>query len=124
MDRRERLYKYITETVKNKKSEMIIINGVHDHIHMLINLHPSVALADMVKGVKTSSSKMISGTNLFPLFEGWASEYYACSVSPSHVDGVKEYINNQERHHDEKEFVKELEDFVRKMGMELYKDEV
>ncbi|MCH5218660.1 MAG: IS200/IS605 family transposase [Muribaculaceae bacterium] len=123
-DRKERLYQYITGTVKNKKSEMIQINGVEDHIHMLINLHPTVALADLVKAVKQSSSKRLQETHYLPLFDGWTSEYFACSVSPSHVDAVKEYICSQEEHHSHKDFVSEVTDFVHKMGMEVYQDEI
>ena len=96
---------------------------MRDHIHMLINLHATVSLADMVKSVKQSSSKWISETNYLPLFEGWGSEYYACSVSPSHVEAVKTYISNQEVNHGMKDYKDEVTDFVGKMGLALYKDE-
>ena len=124
LDRRIRLYSYIIRTVENKKSEVVAINGMEDHVHILVNLHSTVALADLVKAVKTSSSKWIRESNLFSMFEGWASEYYACSVSPSHVDGVKAYIDGQQTHHAGKDYKEEVRDFVMKMGMELYEDEL
>ena len=123
-DRKARLYQYITNTIKNKKCEMISINGIDNHIHLLINLHPTIALADMVKAIKQSSSKWISDIHWLPLFEGWASEYYACSVSPSHVESVIEYIKNQEVHHSSKDYTTELTSFVTKMGMTLYEDDL
>ena len=123
-DRKERLYKYIISIVKNKRSSLIKINGIENHIHILLNLHPTVALADMVRDIKSNSSKMIQATFLLPLFEGWAKEYFACSVSPSHVGAVKDYIENQESHHITKEYDKEIEDFVTKMGMSLYVDDL
>lgn len=123
-DRKEKLYQYITGIIKNKKSELLIINGMEDHIHILINLHPTVALSDMVKVIKQSSSKRIQETMFFPLFDGWTSEYFACSVSPSHIKGVKEYIEKQEEHHSIKEYEEEVVDFVTKMGLEVYKDEI
>ena len=94
-----------------------------DHIHLLIDLHPTVALAELVKSVKQSSSKWISESNLFPLYEGWAPDYYACSVSPVHVEGIRQYIDNQETHHGGKDYANEVRDFVTKMGMSLYEDE-
>lgn len=123
-DRRNRLYSYINKIIQNRKSTLIMINGMEEHIHMLVDLHPSEALADLVKTVKQSTSRRISETNFFPLFGGWAPEYYACTVSPSHVEPVKNYIQNQESHHIENEFGKELADFVTKMGLTLYKDEI
>ena len=95
---------------------------MEEHVHILINLHSTVALADLVKAVKQSSSKWISEKNIFPYYEGWASEYYACSVSPAHVEAIKTYIDNQQEHHSHHNFNEERERFVTKMGLTLYKD--
>ena len=123
MDRRSRLYAYMTKTIQNKKSDLIKINGMENHIHILLDLHSTVALAEMVKTIKQTATEFIKKTFVLPMFEGWASEYYACSVSPSHVPAVKQYIQNQEEHHSQKNFENEMEEFVKKMGMTLYKDE-
>ena len=121
-DRKSRLHRYIAQTIINKKCDPIKIDGMEEHIHILVDIHPTVALADLVKSVKQSSSKWISEGLLFPLFEGWASQYYACSVSPSHVAVIKEYIENQKIHHSQKGYEREVKDFVEKMGMVLYQD--
>ena len=123
-DKKDNLYAFIGGIIKNKKSESIAINGMENHIHILIDLHPTVALADLVRDIKVSSSKMLQRTFMFPNYGGWASEYFACSVSPSHTDKVKEYINNQELHHGKKEYGAEMEEFVRKLGFTLYKDDL
>ena len=122
-DKKERLYKYMAKTIHNKKCELININGIENHIHLLINLHPSVSLADLVKSIKVASSRLITETHYLPLFEGWATEYYACSVSPSHLKFINEYIDCQEVHHKEKGYEDEMNRFVKKMGMDLYRDE-
>ena len=122
MDRKSRLYSYISATIKNKKCTLIDINGMEEHVHLLIDLNPTVALSDLIKLVKQSSSRWISDSNLFPFYEGWASEYYACSVSPGHVDAVKRYIENQREHHEGKDYGQEMQEFVNKMGMKLYTD--
>lgn len=123
-DSKERIYSYITQIIKNTKSIKVEINGIEDHLHILIDLHPTVALAEIVRAIKQSSSKWIRDNQILPKFEGWASEYYACSVSPAHVEAIKNYINNQEEHHKHKGYEVEIREFVRKMGMVLYKDEV
>ena len=51
------LYKYIFGIIKNKNCQLARINGMEDHIHIISDLHPSVALADFIREIKVSSSK-------------------------------------------------------------------
>jgi len=64
------LYQYFWGIVKNKKCVLFRINGMEDHIHILSDLHPSVALADYIRDIKVSSSKWIKNSGLFPDFNG------------------------------------------------------
>jgi putative transposase len=57
---REDLYKYITGIVRNQGQKLISINGMHDHIHILIGLKPSMALADLVRDIKADSSAYVN----------------------------------------------------------------
>jgi len=43
---KEELYKYITGIVRNQSQKLIAINGMSDHVHILIGLKPAIALAD------------------------------------------------------------------------------
>jgi REP element-mobilizing transposase RayT len=47
---KEDVYKYITGIVRNKRQKLIAINGMSDHVHILIGLRPAMALADLVRG--------------------------------------------------------------------------
>src|ERR1700712_3932803 len=69
------LYKYIWGVIKSKNCTLFRINGVEDHIHILSDLHPSVALADFVKDIKVASSIWMKASGLFPNFGGWAEGY-------------------------------------------------
>src|SRR5690554_5218758 len=95
----EELYKYIWGIVKNKDGKLYRINGIENHIHILSDLHPSLALADFVKTIKASSSKWMKTSGLFPQFEGWATKYCALSYSYKEKDVLIEYIKNQREHH-------------------------
>ena|SRR5438094_4291415 len=53
---KEELYKYITGIVRNKGQKLISINGMSDHVHILIGLKPAIALADLVRDIKADSS--------------------------------------------------------------------
>ena len=57
---KEELYKYMTGIVRNNGQKLISINGVSDHIHILIGLRPAMALADLVRDVKADSSNFIN----------------------------------------------------------------
>jgi REP element-mobilizing transposase RayT len=57
---KEELYKYITGIVRNSKQKLLAINGMSDHVHILIGLKPSLALADLVQDIKVDSSKFIN----------------------------------------------------------------
>src|SRR6266700_7377435 len=59
-DFKEDVYKYITGIVKNQKQKLISINGMPDHVHILIGLRPAMALADLVQEIKADSSNFIN----------------------------------------------------------------
>ena len=67
---REELFRYISGVIKNKNCHLYQIGGVDDHLHIITHLHPSVALASLVKDIKLASSSHIKANRLFPLFSG------------------------------------------------------
>lgn len=62
---KEDLYKYITGIVQNQGQKLIAINGMSDHVHILIGLRPAMALANIVKEVNADSTNFIIRTNGF-----------------------------------------------------------
>ncbi len=102
------LYKYIWGVIKNKNCYLYRINGVEDHIHILTNLHPSIALSDLVKDIKVSSSIMIKKKNLFPKFKGWQIGYGAFTYSIDAKENLIKYIMNQKTHHHKETFIDEF----------------
>jgi len=97
---KESLYAYIIGIVNNNKSKVLVINGVEDHIHILIGLSPDIPLSMLVKDIKQSSSKWINqhihkGKSVFR----WQSGFAAFSYGRSGIEAVANYIRNQEEHH-------------------------
>lgn len=117
--KREALFRYIWGILKNNKSHLYRINGVEDHIHILASLHPTVCLANLVKDIKTGTSKWIKENNVFPEFTRWRDGYSAFTVSHSDKDAVIEYIKNQEEHHRRLPFRDELRQLLAKYGIEF-----
>jgi hypothetical protein len=70
----------------------------------LTDLHPSVALADLVKDIKLGSTSFIKQSNLFPNFRGWADGYAAFTYSIKEKNNVTNYIKKQKEHHKKQTF--------------------
>ena len=70
-DHSNQLSAYITDIIQNKNSHLYRINGVENHLHILTDLHPSFAPADIIRDIKAYSSKWMKNSNLFPDFYGW-----------------------------------------------------
>ena len=65
----DQLYRYIARVVQNSQSTLYAINGIENHIHLLVNLHPSVRLSDLVRDIKLSTSQWIKqNRDSFPQF--------------------------------------------------------
>lgn len=114
----ERLYKYITGIVQNKEQKMLAINGMPDHIHILIGMKPSCCLSDLVREIKKSSSEFIAENKFCKHAFNWQEGYGAFSYSHSQLDDVIAYINNQKEHHKKKTFKEEYTGFLKKFNIE------
>jgi len=101
---KEELYKYITGIVKNQKQKLISINGMPDHVHILIGLRPQMALADLVREIKADSSNFINREKLVHGRFSWQEGYGAFSYGHSQLDTIIRYIQNQEKHHSRRSF--------------------
>lgn len=118
---KEELYKYITGIIQNKKHKLLAINGMPDHIHILIGMRPNQSLSDLVSEIKSNSSKWINEKRFLPYRFEWQDSFGAFSYGKSQIDKVIQYINNQEQHHSKKSFVQEYKDFLEAFGIEYEK---
>jgi len=98
-ENQKELYKYIWGILKNKKCHLYQIGGATDHIHIAAQLHPSIALSNLVKDIKLASTKYIENQKLFKNFSGWQMGYGAFTYSIKEKNRLIEYIKNQEEHH-------------------------
>jgi len=92
---RAEVFKYISGILRNKNCHLYQINGVEDHLHIITHLHPSIALASLVKDIKLASSKYIQERKLLPCFNGLQNGYAAFTYSIEAKDKLIEYVKNQ-----------------------------
>jgi len=116
-DKRDALFRYIWGILKNKQAHLYRINGVEDHLHIFTSLHPSVSLSDLIRDIKTSTSRWIKSEGVFPSFAGWQDGYGAFTVSHSDRNDVIEYIKDQEEHHKKVSFRDEYRAMLEKFGV-------
>ncbi len=109
---KEDLYKYISGIISNKNQKLMIINGMTNHIHLLISTSPDCNLSDLVRDIKANSSKWINDNNkVIGKFE-WQLGFGAFTIGQSSVKHIIEYIKNQEIHHTKKRFREEYIEFL------------
>jgi putative transposase len=101
---KEPLYRYMTGVINNQKQKLFIVNGVADHVHLLLNCRPDMNLSHLVKEVKEHSTKFINNSGLVRGNFNWQGGFGAFSVSKREVGNVLRYIQNQEEHHKIKTF--------------------
>jgi putative transposase len=118
-DHSDQLYAYITGIIKNKNSYLYRINGVENHLHILTDLHPSVALADFVREIKVSSSVWMKSSGNFPIFHGWADGYGSFACSYMDLGRLADYIKNQQEHHRKKTFEEEYRNLLLESGIKI-----
>ncbi len=115
---KDELYKYITGIIHHHRHKLIVINGMADHIHILVGMRPTQSISDLMQDVKASSSKWINEKKLAQGRFEWQEGYGAFSYGKSQLKDVIAYINNQEQHHKLKTFKEEYVDFLQKFEVD------
>lgn len=113
------LYAYIMGIANNKKSKLYRIGGVPNHIHMLVDIHPSFPVTDFRKELKCYSSKWLSTKSNFPDFTGWAVSFAAFSYNINDKQTIINYIINQKEHHINVSFEDEYRQLLIENGVDI-----
>ena len=114
---KEELFKYVTGIVRNQGQKLISINGMPDHIHILIGLKPAMAFADLVREIKADSSNFVNEKKFVHGKFSWQEGYGAFSYGHSQLDAVIRYIQNQEQHHSRSSFRTEYLTLLRRFDI-------
>ena len=109
---KDQLQKYITGIVQNHGHKMLAINNMPDHLHLFFGFRPDQSLSDLMRIVKSESSKWINDERFTTSPFRWQEGYGAFSYSRSHVKKVIDYVLNQEEHHKKKTFLEEYQGFL------------
>jgi REP element-mobilizing transposase RayT len=116
---KDELYKYISGIVTNQGQKLYIVNGMPDHIHILVSCKPNMNLSNFVKEIKEHSSKYINENGFIQGKFNWQEGFGAFSVSFKNVEQVVNYIKNQEKHHEVKSFKDEYLEFLKEQNIDF-----
>lgn len=115
----ERLYLYIAAIVNNKGQKLIAINGMPDHIHILVWIKPTMLISDLARDIKASSSKFINESKLVIGKFAWQKGFGGFTVSHSQLGVIHNYISNQKEHHKKTSFKEEYLSLLKKYDIEF-----
>ncbi len=116
------LQKYITGLVKKRKSYLIAINNVEDHMHLFIDLYRVYSVSKMVQELKSLSSLFINKKKWYKHHFEWQGGYGAFSISNTHRWNVITYIKNQQKHHGTESFREEYIETLKKHDIPINDD--
>ena len=111
------LFGVIGNLINEANCKTLIVNGVEDHVHLLIGLKPTHCISDFMRELKKESSAWIHETIGQKEF-AWQDGYAIFSISATARPNVKSYIANQREHHRVKSFTEELTEMLEKAGVE------
>jgi putative transposase len=117
-DFQKRLCPYLGGIARDNEMKALSVGGTEDHVHILLSLPATIAVAKAIQLIKGGSSKWVHDT--FPEFQrfAWQEGYGAFSIGVSQVLSTLRYIQNQEEHHRRQTFQEELLAFLKKHRIE------
>jgi len=112
------LYGYMTGIIQNHSHKVVAINGMPDHVHILIGMRPTQSVSDLMQQLKQESSKWINDNRRTSHRFAWQEGYGAFSYSKSQLPAVIRYIDAQEEHHRTRSFIDEYSRMLDTLGID------
>ncbi|MDD4756234.1 MAG: IS200/IS605 family transposase [Prolixibacteraceae bacterium] len=115
------LLSHIRDYARKKSVTLDYINAHRNHVHALVKLDKEQNIAEIMRLIKGESSVWMNRSKLMKTRFEWQDDYFATSVSNSHVDRVRRYIKNQDEHHRKLTWDEEVDLFLKRYGFERMK---
>ena len=113
-----RLYEYIGGIIRSEGGHLVKIGGIEDHLHLLVSLGPKHRLSDLIRVVKSKSTRWVKETFPDQNNFAWQEGFGSFTVSQSNLEIVQSYLEKQQEHHRTKTFKDEFRNFLVKHDLE------
>lgn len=94
------------------------IGGIDNHVHLMIGYNINQAVPDLVRNLKSSTSRFINDNHFTPFRFEWQTGYGCFSYSHTHVEAVCKYIRNQNEHHKSISLEEEIKNILNRLDVE------
>lgn len=113
-----RLYQYMSGIVRNQGHKLIAINGMPDHIHLLLGLRPQQSVSDLVRVIKSDSSEWVNKMSFTNGVFRWQEGYGAFSYHKEMLPAVCHYIESQKLYHQHLRFSEEYQGLLKEFAID------
>ena len=110
---KDELNRYLIGIIDYHGCKVYAINGMSDHLHILVSMSPNQSPSTLMYEVKRSSSLWINEKKFIKSKFSWQEGFGAFSYSKSQISSVAKYIADQERHHKKTTFMEEYKAFLK-----------
>jgi putative transposase len=117
-DLEERLWPYLGGIARENDMKALAVGGVADHVHLLLALPSTLAIAKAMQLIKGNSSKWVHDTFADLRTFSWQEGYGAFSIGVSQIDVTVAYIQNQKEHHRQTTFEEEFLKILKRHGID------
>ena len=93
------IYACIQRETQRLDCVVLALNGMPDHVHLVVKLHSTIAIARLAQAVKGISSRLANDELGFEGAFDWQDHYAAFGVSRSHKERVVRYVERQKQRH-------------------------
>jgi len=116
---RPKVHAYLAVVARDMGCPYVVVGGVEDHVHMLMDIGKQALPINIVAKVKKASSKYIKTFgNEYSNFY-WQAGYGMFSVGPTHLKDVRQYVENQVEHHKRVTFNDEFRTFLNRYEIDF-----
>ena len=112
------LHAYLSQVARKHDCECYRAGGVADHVHLAIRISRTLSVSQLVKELKSTSSKWMKTKSPKLSTFAWQRGYGSFSLSPKDLEALVSYIQEQEQHHQKKSFQEEYREFLKKYGVD------
>jgi REP element-mobilizing transposase RayT len=116
---RDDLFEYMGGIIREMGAVPKTINGMPDHVHILVSMPLTATIPDLVRVIKANSSRWVHEKWPERRRFGWQKGYAVFSVSHSVASQLVRYINTQEEHHRERTFEAEYRALLKLHNIEF-----
>ena len=100
----EKLRLHFASVCKDFEAELVEMHGEDDHVHLLVNYPPKVAVSNIVNSLKGVSSRLLRKerpdiANRYWKNMLWSPSYFALSCGGAPIDVIRRYIEQQQTPH-------------------------